>query len=177
MCAQIVENVIAGRQSWKSAVVHGQKRNVDVAQDVSDFLDRVIPRDGASHAEVERYTVESPMRYATCFAVLANGKKVGLKNRRKFLGWSGWQAKRSYLFKSGELLIEVRTNPDKLSLRGVPGYICEVTLRDPVPADQFARANGKARKAEIRKFIARDGDQILLSAKPRIKLSELSRPQ
>ena len=174
MCAQIVENVIAGRQPWKSATMHAREKDADAAQDVSGFLDRVIPLDGASHAEVLRYTVEIPMRYATCYAVLANGRKVGLKTRRKFLGWSGWQAKRSYLFKSGELLIEVSTNPDKPSLRGVPGHISSVTLRDPAPAELFARPNGRERKEEVRKFIARDGDQILLSAKPRIKLSELN---
>jgi hypothetical protein len=177
MCAQIVENVIADRQTWKSAVTHGHEHDVNAAQGVSEFLDRVIPLDGASHAEVLCYTVEIPMRYAMCFAVLADGNKVGLKNRRKFLGWSGWQTKRSYLFESGRLLIEVKTNPGKKSLQGVPGYICDVTLRDPAPAEKFARVNGNKRKAEVRKFIASDGDQILLSAKPRLKLSELSRPQ
>jgi len=39
---------------------------------IVSVLDDAIPLQGASHAEVSEYVVESPMRYAECFAVMAN---------------------------------------------------------------------------------------------------------
>mgnify|MGYP001824429162 FL=1 len=51
-------------------------------------LDDAIPLQGASHADVCEYVVEIPMRYAECFALLNDGRKVGLKNPRQFVGWS-----------------------------------------------------------------------------------------
>ncbi len=56
---------------------------------VIEFLDRVIPLDGPSHAQVVRYTVEIPMRYAQCFATLEDGAKIGLRDPRQFIGWIG----------------------------------------------------------------------------------------
>lgn len=53
------------------------------------FLDESVPLRGASHAEVARYAVEVPMRYSECFAILADGRKVPLANKRQFLAWSG----------------------------------------------------------------------------------------
>ncbi len=40
------------------------------------ILDEVIPLDGASHTDVVNYSVEIPLRYAECFALLCDGRKV-----------------------------------------------------------------------------------------------------
>jgi len=61
-------------------------------------LDDTIPLQGASHADVVEYRVETPLRYAECFALLADGRKVSLQEPRKFVGWSGHDANRSLLF-------------------------------------------------------------------------------
>ena len=53
------------------------------------FLDQSVPLRGASHAEVTRYSVEVPMRYSECFAILTDGTKVPLANKRQFLAWAG----------------------------------------------------------------------------------------
>ena len=63
------------------------------------MLDELLPLRGASHRDVVRYIVEIPMRYAECFALLRDGRKVGLADKRKFVGWSDDDQSRSFLFR------------------------------------------------------------------------------
>ena len=52
-------------------------------------LDQILPLAGASHADVVRYAVDIPMRYAECFATLADGRTVRLENAGQLLGRTG----------------------------------------------------------------------------------------
>ena len=65
------------------------------------FLDQMMPLNGASHAEAVSYGVDTPMRYSECFAKLADGRVVRLKDSRQFIGWSGMNGSRRLLFRSG----------------------------------------------------------------------------
>lgn len=65
------------------------------------YLDEVLPLAGASHADVVRYGIDIPMRYAECYATLADGRNVRLRNSRNFLGWSDSHLSRRLLFRSG----------------------------------------------------------------------------
>ncbi len=118
-----------------------------------ELLDRMIPLDGASHNEVEYYGVEIPMRYATCFAILTDGRKVMLQDSRFFVGWSGWDEKRSYLFRNGGLHIEMQTDAKHPVGRSSPGNVCNINLQTAVTAIEDRK----------RKFIAPDGSQIEFS--------------
>jgi hypothetical protein len=71
------------------------------------FLDQMMPLNGASHAEAVSYGVDTPMRYSECFAKLADGRVVRLKDSRQFIGWSGMNGSRRLLFRSdvGRILI------------------------------------------------------------------------
>ncbi len=71
------------------------------------ILDEVIPLDGASHTDVVKYSVEIPVRHAECFALLSDGRKVGLAEPRRFVGWSGYDAERSLLFRNNGSHIEL----------------------------------------------------------------------
>jgi hypothetical protein len=73
----------------------------------AQFLDEMIPLSGASHADVVSYGVDTPMRYSECFAKLADGRTVRLRNSRQFIGWSGNNGSRRLLFRSdaGRILI------------------------------------------------------------------------
>jgi len=101
------------------------------------FLDQTIPLDGASHADVVEYSVDIPMRYTECFAKLADGRTVRLRDARQFVAWCGDRSKPSFLFQDGGLRVEVQTDAGR-----------------PV---RIARA-GKGQ----RKFIARDGSQMVI---------------
>ena len=173
MCALSVEEVSTGKRAWEPRVVPMGNTVAASARENTDFLDRVIPLDGASHAEVEKYTVEIPMRYAICFAILTDGRKVKLRDSRKFLGWSGWGKQRSYLFRNDDQYIEVKTNLVQCLDRPVPGNVCSIVLGSPVSEDQSAQlffaAVPQDRQLmaptlnEESKFIAPDGNQLVLT--------------
>ena len=77
------------------------------------FLDKAIPLQGASHADVVDYTVDVPLRYAKCRARLADGRIVRLMDSRQFLGWSGYGRNPNMLFMYGRRRIVVQTGPNR----------------------------------------------------------------
>jgi len=122
---------------------------------VSSFLDRTLPLDGASHADVVEYTVEIPMRYATCFAVLKDGRKVRFTDRRDFCGWKGYNGKKSLLFRHDDMNIELRTNPGHPVGRETPGHVCDIRLKPAAPTT--------FESSTCKRYIGLDGSQLLLS--------------
>lgn len=104
----------------------------------AEYLDRMIPLDGASHADAASYSVDIPMRYTECFATLTDGSTVRLKNSRQFMGWSGQGSDRSLLFRSNGSRIVIDT-----------GAECSQT-------------RGTGRSSGVRKFVARDGSLLFI---------------
>lgn len=105
---------------------------------IAAYLDAKLPLAGASHADVERYFVDTPMRYTQCFAALTDGRVVKLRNTRQFVGWHGDEETRSLLFCH---------NGRRMVINTVNG--CH-ELEDP------SQAMG------VRKFIGRDGSLIFV---------------
>ena len=97
---------------------------------ISKLLDRFIPLRNASHADVLKYSVEIPMRYCECSALLANGRKASLLNPRAFVGWSCGGRDRSYLFRSGDELVELRSPAGEDSAnRDLPVHLGRFSVR------------------------------------------------
>ena len=117
-------------------------------------LDDAIPLQGASHADVVEYVVETPMRYAECFALLSDGRKVGLQDPRGFVGWSRHDRDRSLLFRSRGKHYEVVVEASLLGQ--VPGCIRQV----------FLEAGSERRSSLARKFIGIDGNLVVLPVLP-----------
>ncbi len=133
---------------------------------MSEFLDRILPLDSASHAEVVTYAAEISMRYAKCFATLQDGRKVGLQNSRSFVGWLDWNRRRSLLFRTNGLQIEIQSNTDHPAGRGTPGYVCEVIVETIADARTESFVSSRTRQqSNQRKFIAIDSSQIVLSGR------------
>lgn len=132
------------------------------------FLDRAIPLRSASHLNVISYSVDIPMRYAECFATLADGRKVRLRDSRQFIGWSGWVGKRSFLFRSGRRRIEIQTNSRHPGGSGQPRDACEVITWPGLrigSIDLSFSEHVNSNKKHVtctRKFIARDGSQLVI---------------
>jgi hypothetical protein len=125
-----------------------------VAHYATSLLDQVIPLRNASHADVVKYIVDTPMRYAECFGVLMCGRKISLVNSRQFVGWSSHDAKRSLLFRNREVQVEIRVDPDNPDSCESPGHVRDIVL-EPVH-DKVGDARSK------RKFIAIDGSMLVL---------------
>lgn len=123
-------------------------------ENVVRALDEAIPLQGASHADVVEYLVEIPMRYAECFALLSDGRKVALQNPRQFVGWSKHDRSRSLLFRSNGKHFEVAVEAGLLGQS--PGCIRTV----------FLEARSEQRSSLARKFIGIDGDLVILPVLP-----------
>jgi len=106
--------------------------------EMATYLDQAVPLKGASHADVVSYSVDIPMRYAECYAVLADGQKVRLQNARQFMGWSGPEGEQTLLFRNNGRRIVI---------------------------DAGARHHGaesSGRRNGVHKFIARDGSLLFM---------------
>jgi hypothetical protein len=170
MRATSVEKTISSGPQFSGSLNAGSISSPYVSNDalsstmqyVSEFLDRILPLESASHAEVVAYTVEIPTRYAKCFAVLKDGSKVELRNCRLFVGWLGWNHKRSFLFRTHGLQIEIQTDTDHPACQNAPGNVFQViaeAVTDGGAAEYVPAAGGRLQ----RKFIAIDGSQIVIA--------------
>ena len=111
-------------------------RGAAVTKYAIEFLDKAIPLSGASHADVVSYSVTIPMRYAECFGVLADGRKVQFAEKRKFIGWSGYGDDQSLLFCNNGLHIEIQTDPGHPVGKSSPGNIKDVILESAITTIQ-----------------------------------------
>ena len=118
--------------------------------DAVTLLDDLIPLRDASHTDVVEYSVEVPFRYAECYALLQDGRKVSLLEPRKFVGWSSHKPSRTLLFRVNGTHLE-RDVADELAGQA-PGKIHSISLE----AMALRCAN------TVRKFIGIDGDLMLL---------------
>lgn len=118
--------------------------------DAVSLLDDLIPLKGASHTDVVEYSVEVPFRYAECFALLEDGRKVGLIEPRRFVGWSSYEPSRTLLFnvKGAHLELDIE---DQLAGMA-PGKVHNITLE----------AMALRAADRVKKFIGIDGHQVLL---------------
>lgn len=116
------------------------------------LLDDLIPLRGASHTDVVEYSVEIPLRNAECFALLRDGRKVGLAEPWKFIGWSSYAPSRTLLFRVNGAHLELEVEDELAGMS--PGKIHNITLE----AMTLRAANA------MRKFIGIDGTLVLLPA-------------
>lgn len=132
------------------------------------FLDKIIPLQRASHAEVVSYAVDIPMRYAECYATLANGRKVRFRNAAQFIGWSDDDGKRAYLFRSGNRRVEIRTQDSKSAAEQQASQVRQIISwpsimignRDLSFFKHDNPATGGLKR--MRKVIARDGSLLVM---------------
>ena len=120
---------------------------------LADILDKLVPLREASHADVVRYHVDIPMRYAECFAELTDGRRVAFRDKRRFIGWIGHRPCESLLFRSDGLHIAVDV------AHGEESPIRDVAVKTAKPPSG-GRVQAVAKR--VRKFIGIDGSQVLL---------------
>jgi hypothetical protein len=120
--------------------------------DAVTLLDDLIPLKGASHRDVVEYSVEVPFRYAECFALLRDGRKLGLIEPRRFIGWSSYEPSRTLLFRVKGAHLELDIEDQLAGL--APGKVHNITLE----------AMALRCAESMKKFIGIDGGLILLPA-------------
>jgi len=116
------------------------------------LLDNLIPLRDASHTDVVEYSVEVPYRYAECYDLLQDGRKVGLAEPWNVVGLSSYSPRGKLLFRVNGAHLELDVE-DELAGKA-PGKIHNIVLE----AMALRTAN------TMRKFIGTDGGRLLLAS-------------
>ena len=120
--------------------------------DAVTLLDDLIPLKDASHTDVVEYSIEVPFRYAECFALLSDGRKVGLTKPRRFVGWSSYDPSHTLLFRVKGAHLELDIEDQLAGM--APGKVHNITLE----------AMALRCADSVRKFIGIDGNLVLLAS-------------
>ena len=128
-----------------------------------DTLDKLIPLDEGSFANVVDLGIDIPMRYAECYLVLDDGRRVRLKDRHQLLGWSGGPQRRSFYFQADTTILCVRTN----SAHRVPVRMVELwDDRETVAAYSPRDAQVKKLNSPAHKITTVDGSLLFVASRP-----------
>lgn len=123
---------------------YNSTRGAAVIEYATAFLDRAAPLDHASHAEVERYTINGKQLQAT----LLGGQNVGLKNPQLFVAHRAGDGTESFLLRNHGLHIEILTNADHPVGRVAPGNVADLVLESAVTTIQDCEDSVAAVDAE-----------------------------
>jgi malate synthase len=107
---------------------YNPKRGAAVIRYASDFLDRAIPLEFGSHANVAAYSIDASSNKKRCIATMEDGSNMGFRDVDKFVGYTEAGSRHSYLFRNNELHIEVQTDPDHVVGKDAPGNVSDVVL-------------------------------------------------
>ena len=127
---------------------YNPKRGVAVISYASDFLDRTIPLETGSHANVSAYSIDASSDKKKCIATMDDGSSTGFREADKFVGYTDTGSRHSYLFRNNELHIEVQTDPDHVVGKDAPGNVSDVVLESAITTIQDCEDSVAAVDAE-----------------------------
>ncbi|MDX1517985.1 MAG: malate synthase G, partial [Woeseiaceae bacterium] len=112
-------------------------RGASVIDYAARFLDRAVPLETGSHADVAAYTVDDDPTRSTLQVSLQDGSRTALKKAEQFIGFSGDGATRRILLGNNGLHVEIVIDPShpvgKASAAGVADVVLEsavTTIQD-----------------------------------------------
>ncbi|MDH3274437.1 MAG: malate synthase G [Gammaproteobacteria bacterium] len=123
-------------------------RGAAVIRYVSDFLDRTIPLETGSHANVSVYSIDASSDKKKCIATMDDGSTSGFREADKFVAYTDTGSQHSYLFRNNELHIEVQTDPNHVVGRDAPGNVSDVILESAITTIQDCEDSVAAVDAE-----------------------------
>ena len=123
-------------------------RGAAVIRYATAFLDRTIPLDGVSHADVNSYGLDRPETGTVFVASLANGETRQLQDPAQFVGFSERDEQCAYLFRNNGLHIEIQVNPDHPVGRDATANVANVILESAITTIQDCEDSVAAVDAE-----------------------------
>jgi len=123
-------------------------RGAAVIRYATAFLDRAIPLDGVSHADVNSYGLDRPDSGTVFLASLANGGTAQLKDPRKFVGFSAHDERCAYLFRNNGLHIEIQVDPNHAVGRDATANVADIVLESAITTIQDCEDSVAAVDAE-----------------------------
>ena len=124
-------DVISEDEGRERGGSYNPTRGCAVIRYARDFLDRAIPLDGASHADVADYGIAGDE-----FVAAVDGKTVGLADAGAFRGHARDGDAVTYLFAHNGLHIEIHTNPQHPIGREAAANVADVVLESAITTIQ-----------------------------------------
>jgi len=123
-------------------------RGAAVIRYATAFLDRTIPLDGVSHADVNTYGLDRSADVNAFVASLANGDAVHLADPGQFVGFAENEHRCKFLFRNNGLHIELRVDPEHPIGKEATGNVADVILESAVTTIQDCEDSVAAVDAE-----------------------------
>ena len=123
-------------------------RGAAVIRYATAFLDRAIPLDGVSHADVISYGLDRAEKGTVFVASLANGETTQLKDKNQFAGFSTDDDRCAYLFRNNGLHIEIQVNPNHPVGKDATANVADVILESAITTIQDCEDSVAAVDAE-----------------------------
>jgi malate synthase len=123
-------------------------RGAAVIRYATAFLDRAIPLDGVSHADVNQYGLDRSDAGTDFLAALANGETVRLANPQQFVGFAEADDRCAYLLRNNGLHIEIQVNADDPIGRDATANVADVILESAITTIQDCEDSVAAVDAE-----------------------------
>jgi malate synthase len=124
-------DVISEENEQQRAGPYNPRRGCAVIRYAQDFLDRAIPLDGASHADVSNYGIAGNE-----FMAVVDGRTVGLADPSAFRGHARDGDAATYLFAHHGLHIEIQVNPQHPIGREAAANVADVVLESAITTIQ-----------------------------------------
>ena len=141
-------DVISDENEQQREGKYNPARGAAVIRYATAFLDRAIPLDGVSHADVNNYGLDRPETGTVFVASLANGETRQLKDTQQFVGFSATDDQCAYLFQNNGLHIEVLVNPDHPIGKEATANVADVILESAITTIQDCEDSVSAVDAE-----------------------------
>ncbi|NND46424.1 MAG: malate synthase G [Woeseiaceae bacterium] len=123
-------------------------RGAAVIRYATNFLDRAIPLDGVSHADVNDYGLDRSDDGPDFLAALAGGETIHLKNPQQFVGFAEAGDSCTYLFRNNGLHIEIQVDPDHPVGKDATAHVADIILESAITTIQDCEDSVAAVDAE-----------------------------
>ena len=123
-------------------------RGAAVIRYATEFLDRTLPLEDVSHADVNTCGLDRGDDTCVFVASLANGETRQLKDPQQFAGYAGEGDRCSYLFRNNGLHIEIKVDPEHPVGREATANIADVILESAITTIQDCEDSVAAVDAE-----------------------------
>ena len=149
-------DVISEENGQEKTGTYNAVRGAAVIRYASDFLDRTLPLDGASHSDASAYGVDHTENGARFVASCASGKTIGLEDPELFIGFAEDASRKSYLFRHHELNIDLQTDAEDPIGKDAPANVADIVLEAALTTIQDCEDSVAAVDAEDKVVVYRN---------------------
>ncbi len=149
-------DVISEENGQERAGAYNPARGAAVIRYATEFLDRAIPLENVSHADVNQYGLDRNEHGTAFVASLANGETTKLTDPRQFAGYSTHEQQSAYLFRNNGLHIEIQVNAAHPIGRDATADVADVVLESAITTIQDCEDSVAAVDAEDKVLVYRN---------------------